>query len=253
MQVPAEKKVSASSEEMEIPIPFNADTCLGIAPSDSLAILPDMPKTASPSTVPRIGSSRPVTAFDEAYYRRFYLEPSTRVRSGGGDARLARFVFGYMGHLGLPVKRVLDLGCGLGRWRKELAVHHPRAAYTGVEISEYLCAKYGWVRSSAAEFRGRGRYDLILCQSVLQYLGDAEAREACGNIARLCRGAVYLEIITKRDWEFHCDRKMTDGKVYLRDAAWYRKLLSRDFRNAGGGLFLPKDAPVVLYELESLA
>jgi len=208
---------------------------------------------ANKSPVRRAAPARPVEAFNEAYYRRFYLNPSTRVRSGAGNMNLARFVFGYMGHVGLPIKRVLDLGCGLGQWRKQVASHHPRASYTGVEISPYLCAKYGWAQGSAADFRGQGRYDLVLCQSVFQYLSDAEVKAAVENIARLCRGALYLEIITKRDWEDHCDRKMTDGKVHLREGSWYRKLLGRHFRNAGGGLFLPKDSPVVLYELEGEA
>lgn len=198
----------------------------------------------------RSDPSRPLEAFNEAYYRRFYLDKGTRVRSSAAEARLARYVFGYLGHLGIPVKRVLDVGCGLGRWRGQLARHHPRAGYTGVEISPYLCAKYGWEKSSASDFRGRGRYDLVLCQSVFQYLGDADARAAVENLARLCRGALYLEIITKGDWELHCDRKMTDGKVHLRTGSWYRKLLERHFRSAGGGLFLPKDSRVVLYELE---
>ncbi|MDB5050077.1 MAG: hypothetical protein JWO30_3148 [Fibrobacteres bacterium] len=201
-----------------------------------------------PST--RSGLSRPIKAFNEAYYRRFYLDPETRVRSGTADARLARFVFGYLDHLGIPVKRVVDLGCGLGQWRGLLAGHHPRAVYTGVEISPYLCGKYGWVESSAADFRGRGRYDLILCQSVFQYLGDGEARAAVENLARLCRGALYLEIITKKDWQNHCNRKLTDGNIHLRDEAWYRKLLGRHFRSAGGGIFLPNESPVVLYDLE---
>ena len=72
-----------------------------------------------------------------------------------------------------------------------------------------------------ADFQGRGQYDLILCQSVIQYLGDKEAETALANIARLCR-----------------------------EAAWYRKVMGRYFRSAGGGLFLPKDSHAVLYELE---
>jgi 2-polyprenyl-3-methyl-5-hydroxy-6-metoxy-1,4-benzoquinol methylase len=207
--------------------------------------------TLRPALSPRTLPSRPVEAFNEAYYRRFYLDSRTRVRSSTAEARLADFVFGYLGHLGIPVKRVLDVGCGLGKWRSLAARHHPRATYTGVEISPYLCAKYGWTQSSAADFRGRGRYDLVLCQSVLQYLGDEEARLAVANLARLCRGAVYLEIITKRDWQMHCNRSMTDGKIHLREDRWYRDLLAAHFRSAGGGIFLPKDSPVVLYELES--
>lgn len=208
-----------------------------------------MPTGKKPSPG-RSGPSRPIQAFNEAYYRRFYRDPQTRVRTAAANARLAGFVFGYLEHLGIPVGRVVDLGCGLGQWQRQLAEHHPRAAFTGVEISPYLCEKFGWTQSSAAEFRGRGRYDLVLCQSVFQYLGDAEAREAVENLARLCRGAVYLEIITKGDWETHCNKKFTDGNIHLREKTWYRQLLGRHFRSAGGGIFIPKDSPVVLYDLE---
>ena len=154
--------------------------------------------TSKPLPYGQSGLSRPLQAFNESYYRRYYRDPGTRVRSATADGRLARFVFGYLGHLGIPVKRAVDLGCGLGQWRGQLAKHHPRAAYTGVDISPYLCAKYGWEQSSAADFRGRGRYDLVLCQSVFQYLGDAEARAAVENLARLCRGALYMEISTTK-------------------------------------------------------
>ncbi len=198
----------------------------------------------------RSAPSRPVEAFGEAYYRRYYLDPGTRVRSAAADTKLARFVFGYMAFLGLPVRRVLDLGCGLGQWRGLTSSQHPSAGYTGVEVSPYLCRKYGWQEGSAADFRGRGSYDLILCQSVMQYLSDADARAAIANLARLCRGAVYLEIVTKEDWARHCDQRFTDGAIHLRSAAWYREALSRHFRSAGGGLFLPKSSPAVLYELE---
>jgi SAM-dependent methyltransferase len=194
--------------------------------------------------------SRPKESFDKAYYQRFYLNPATRVRATSAETSLARFVFGYLEHLGIPVKRVLDMGCGLGKWRGQTAKFQPHSTYTGVEISAYLCGKYGWVESSAAEFQGRGGYDLVLCQSVIQYLGEAEAKAAIANLARLCRGALYLEIITAEDWARHCDRKLTDGKVHLRSSRWYKKALGLHFRSAGGGIFLPKDSPVVLYELE---
>lgn len=199
-----------------------------------------MAKTASPSP----------QSFDAAYYRKFYLDPATKVRNASGQANLARFVFGYLAHLGLPVRRALDLGCGLGQWRKELAKHHPAASYQGVEYSPYLCGKFGWDQGSVADYKGRGSYDLVICQSVFQYLDDKQAKAGIDNLGRLCRGAVYLEIITALDWRKHCNREMTDGNIFLREGAWYRKHLDRHFRSAGGGLFLPRKSPAVLYELE---
>ncbi len=198
---------------------------------------------------PRKFSPAPHT-FDEAYYRRFYIDPKTRVRGSTGQARLAHFVFGYLGHLGLPVKRVLDLGCGLGQWKKELAKHHARASYQGVEFSLYLCEKFGWAQGSVVEYTGKGQFDLVICQSVFQYLDDKQAVAGIKNLAKHCRGAVYLEIITKLDWHKHCNRDMTDGNIFLREGDWYKSHLDKYFRNAGGGLFLPKKSPTVLYELE---
>jgi trans-aconitate methyltransferase len=147
---------------------------------------------------------------------------------------------------------VLDLGCGFGRWRDALAAHHPRATYTGVESSEYLCEKFSWERGSVTDYRGRGQYDLVICQGVLQYVDGAGVHRAVANLARLCRGALYLEIATRGDLQKNTDRTATDANVYARSAEWYRRIVERHFRGIGGGVFLPKDSPVVLYELEAL-
>jgi trans-aconitate methyltransferase len=192
------------------------------------------------------------TNFDSAFYRRFYHDPRTRVHSAAEIQRLATFVFAYLDYLRVPVRRVLDLGCGVGRWQREVATHHPRATYTGVETSEYLREKYGWDRGSVTDYRGRGRYDLVICQSVLQYLEDADAHRAIANIARLCRGALYLEAPTRDDLQRNADRATTDRNIHRRTAAWYRAIIQSHFRAIGGGVFLPLDSPVVLYELEGL-
>jgi SAM-dependent methyltransferase len=148
------------------------------------------------------------------------------------------------------VRRVLDLGCGLGAWCGEVTARYPRATYTGVESSEYLRRKYGWAEGTAATYRGRGRYDLVICQGVLQYVDDVEFRASIANIARLRRGAAFLEIPTVRDWNEHCDRSTSDGQIHFRTGDWYRREIARHFRSAGAGVWLPHDSPAVLYELE---
>jgi SAM-dependent methyltransferase len=188
--------------------------------------------------------------FDARYYDRYYGDAATRVSGLGETKKLARFVAGYLDYMGVPVRRVLDAGCGLGRWKHALGEHYPRARYTGLEWSEHLCARYGWEQGSIASYRGRGRYDLVVCQGVLQYLGDADAARAIDNLARLCRGALYLEVLTREDWRDACDQRATDGAVYRRPAAFYRERLARHFIAVGGGVFVPKDGDVVLYALE---
>lgn len=189
-------------------------------------------------------------AFDAAYYARYYGDRATRVSGMADTRKLARFVAGYLDYLELPVRRVLDAGCGLGRWKLALAEHYPHARYTGLEWSEHLCARFGWQQGSIADYRGRGRYDLVICQGVLQYLGDQDAARALRNLARLCRGALYLEVLTAEDWRDACDRHATDGDVHRRPAAFYRKHLARSFVAVGGGLFVHEDAGAVLYALE---
>ncbi len=197
--------------------------------------------------------SPPKPSFDEAYYRKYYQDPHTRVADETSCAPLAEFLFAYLKYLKVPVKRVLDVGCGTGRWQRQVLRHHPAARYVGIEISEYACRTYGWRQGSVVSYRSKTPFDLVLCHDVLQYLNDAEAETALRNLANLTRSALHLEVLTREDWENNCDQSVTDGKVYLRSASWYRHRLKSDFLACGGGLFLIKDEAPVLYELEYLA
>ena len=191
-------------------------------------------------------------AFDQKYYERFYRDPKTRVATQEGTDRLADFVCAYLIHIGQSVRQVLDLGCGLGYWRDAIARHLPAATYTGVEVSSYLCETMGWTEGSVVDFKSRRRFDLLICQGVLQYLTDDECEAAIANLAKLCRGALYLEALTEQDWAENCDQSVTDGAVHLRSGAWYRRLLGEHFTNCGGGVFLADRSDANLFELERL-
>ena len=130
--------------------------------------------------------------FDQSYYRRYYHNKKTRVTDDSEHARLADFVLSYARYLEQPIKRVLDLGCGVGYWRDTLGHAFPDATYQGVEHSRYLCQTYGWQEGSVVDYRGRGRYDLVICQDVIQYLTDVDVGRAIRNIARLCRGLAFF-------------------------------------------------------------
>ncbi len=190
--------------------------------------------------------------FDESYYRRYYTDPLTRVMDAGDYKALGDFVCCYLEYMGQPVDRALDLGCGLGLWRAVLRRHFPGVRYTGVEASEYLCRRYGWRRGSVVDFKARWPFDLVICQGVLQYLPPAEAERAIANLARLCRGALYLDVLTREDWDENVDRERTDGDVYLRPGNWYRRRLKEFFINAGGGVFVSRESPAIVFELEKL-
>lgn len=189
-------------------------------------------------------------AFDKKYYARFYENPSTRV-SGAKDAlRLGRFLSGYLGYLDVPVRSVLDIGCGTGLLQAAVKKVFPGARYTGVEHSEYLCERYGWQQGSVVDYRTKQPFDLVICRGVLQYLTRPEAEAALLNLGRLSKGALYLEALTREDWDDAADQKRTDGAVYLRPSSFYRKHLRERFEACGGGLFLHERAEAVLYALE---
>jgi len=188
--------------------------------------------------------------FDAAYYERFYLDPRTRVAEPRDIEVQGRFLASYLEYLKLPVRWTLALGCGLGRLRDPLLARFPRARYTGVEVSEHLCAELGWVHDSVVTFRSRRRFDLVICQDVLQYLDDPEAELALRNLARLCRGALWFGALTREDWEENCDQARTDGNGYLREGVWYRRRLDPAFVCAGAGVFVARRSGVVMFELD---
>ena len=190
--------------------------------------------------------------FDEDYYRRYYEDPRTRVAAPEEFRALTDFVCGYLKYLDIPVRRVLDIGCGLGKWKPDLKRHFPRASYTGVERSDYLCRRFGWKKGSVDTFQSSRPFDLVICQDVVQYLPARSADTAMKRLAALTRGALLFAVLTREDWEENCDQDLTDGSGYLRSGRWYRKRLKEDFINAGGGLFVRRDSGVVLYELEKL-
>lgn len=197
----------------------------------------------------------PIRRFDRAYYDRFYRDPSTRVSDLGAVRKLARLVAAWTDYLEVPVRHILDVGCGLGHWRTAARTLWPRARWHGVEFSEHLCRRHGWTQGSIVDFDplatlGRATFDLVICQGVLQYLDDRDAATALRNLARWSHGAMYFEALTRQDWERHCDRTRTDGAVHLRTGAWYRRRLTRDFQDCGGCVFVNRRAGCVLFELE---
>src|SRR6185437_4536650 len=132
----------------------------------------------------------------------------------------------------LPVRRILDAGCGTGLLRGPLRQSLPKATYTGLEASDYLCKRYGWQHDTIQAYRPSQPFDLVICYDVLQYLDSSAARSALANFARLCRGVLYFTALTRFDWEHNCDRTRTDRHVHLRSARWYRSQLRQSFNEA---------------------
>jgi len=188
--------------------------------------------------------------FGRDYYRRYYFDPRTAVATRAEMRARARLIAALTTHAGLPVRRILEAGCGTGMLRAPLLRLLPRARYVGLETSDYLCARYGWEHGRIESYRA-APFDLLICYDVLQYLETRAAESALRNFAGLCRGVLYFSALTRFDFEHNCDRARTDADVHLRSAHWYRTRLRRHFREAGLGFWLRRGAPLTLWELET--
>jgi 2-polyprenyl-3-methyl-5-hydroxy-6-metoxy-1,4-benzoquinol methylase len=190
--------------------------------------------------------------FDHDYYERFYFDHKTAVTTKKEMQARARLIAAYVQHTGLPARRVLDAGCGTGMLRPWLKQYLPRASYTGIEASEYLCRRFGWQQAQIETYKSSSPFDVVVCYDVLQYLDSSTAHRALLNFGRLCRGVLYFTALTRLDWELNCDQSRTDPNVFLRSARWYRSRLERNFREAGCGFWLRRGAPFTVWDLESL-
>jgi hypothetical protein len=189
-------------------------------------------------------------AFDASYFRRFYESRRSRVYGEEQVDFLARGVTGFVQWFGGELERVLDVGAGTGLWGAWFRANLPKVRYRSLDVSEYACITYGHERRDIATWKGREKYDLVVCQGVLPYLEDEACKRAIANMGAMCRGFLYLEAITARDLKDVCDRTRTDVRVRARPARFYRQALSTHFEPVGCGLHHVRGGDKVFYELE---
>lgn len=195
--------------------------------------------------------SASAATFDEAYYQRFYFDKKTRVVDPQHLERLGTFVCSYLQYLRVPVNRVLDVGCGIGLWKDIVGRHFPGASYHGVEFSPYLCEKFGWQQGSVVDYAASEPFDLVICQGVLPYLSPPDLKAALHNLGRLCQGALYVEAVSREDYEQDIiDEDLTDNRVFRHRAELYRRGLREGFVELGGGVWLSRQAEVPTFALE---
>lgn len=185
--------------------------------------------------------------FDARYYSRWY-DSDIETRKALAESA-ARFVLAYVDHMDASVSTVLDLGCGLGLWKKALLKVDRRLRYTGVEYSSHLCRKLGWEQGDVRTYSPGRTFDLVICQAVLQYLSDEDCAAAIDNLAQLSRRFLYLEVLTAADAKEICAEDGTDFDVHMREAAWYASRLAKHFVNLGGGLYAKPCMRPNYYEL----
>lgn len=203
-----------------------------------------------PKRAGKVHGGAPMNNFSAAYFKKFYLSAATRVVTASEMRSRAALIAAALSQCRIPVRRILDAGCGIGLLRKPFEEYLPRARYVGLESSEYLCRRFQWVPGSIVDFAPRSPFDLLVCYDVLQYLPDAQAERAIANFSKLTRSALYVSALTTEDWRENCDRSRTDRAVHLRPGAWYRRRLNKRFRYLGFGMWVRKNVTAILWEME---
>jgi SAM-dependent methyltransferase len=145
--------------------------------------------------------------FDSGYFEKWYRHPEYRIGTAADLARLVRFTVAAAEYvLARPVRSVLDVGAGEGRWQPILQKLRPRATYQGVDPSEYVVRRYGKRRNivqgtldDLPELCAGREFDLVVCCSVINYLPREFTVRGIRNIAAVTGGLAYLEIFTSED------------------------------------------------------
>ncbi len=148
------------------------------------------------------------------------------------------FVIAFTRHIGLEIRRFTDVGAGTGWWAKEFAKRYPSCTQIETfDASTDACRIYGH-RNIAIQKLGGRESDLVVCRDVLRYLSDSDAEKGIRRLAKKCRGALYLHVITSDD---EIDEEASDMTGHFRSTAWYRRQLrAAGFTDCGMGLFVSK-------------
>lgn len=103
-------------------------------------------------------------------------------------------------------QRILDIGCGIGRWAENLA--NDAAVYVGIDISQSFIeiARHRTTSSNAvflvggatdllrADIFSHGPFDLVIMSGIMIYLNDNTLIECMQGLSRVVasRGTIYI-------------------------------------------------------------
>ena len=135
--------------------------------------------------------------FDEAYYQRYYFDKKTSVADPEHVQRLGAFVCSYLQYLRVPVRRVLDVGCGGGILSESMA--RRGAEVLGIDMgaaplavgtlhAEQMGVKsvaYRQVTVEALAAEQPESFDTVTCLEMLEHVPDpSQVVAACAQLVK---------------------------------------------------------------------
>ena len=178
------------------------------------------------------------------------LEPAER------RLRVAAVVAMAERWLGRELRSVLDVGCGLGLWGREIARLRPRASYLGLDPSNALrprrAGRLELRRGSFADLARlprRRMFDLVLAVDVLHYLSMSQIDAALDALVPRARALLVLEVLTSAE-PIEGD---LDALVRRTPRFWRARFARRGLVPVGLHAYLPEplaELPAALERLE---
>ena len=196
---------------------------------------------------PRGSAQRPrdgrvdVSRFDQAYYEKFYTKTTTPVSTPTRVRGIARVVGALARFHELPVRSVLDLGCGLGYWRRAARGMGARLRVLGRrgERVPLPTVRLGARRGRVVRRAGRGaRPRRLRGRARVPRRPRVRARDRQHRPAP--RRMAYIEATTNDDWRKRAVPSLSDRALRPRPADWYKRELGKHFIMVGAGLFVKK-------------
>ncbi len=189
--------------------------------------------------------------YDQAYFERWYRG---RALSGTALRRQVEMAVVLAENvIAGPLRSVLDVGAGEGRWHTVLRRIRPGVRYIGVEPSAWAVKRWGRRRNlrqgDLLSLNGLGLggpFDLVIVSDVLHYLPTATVRRGLMTAAPFVDGLLFAPTFTPRD-------AIEGDRVHFqqRSAAVYRRLFAdAGLRQVGPWAWTPRDRYEELAELE---
>lgn len=145
--------------------------------------------------------------YDKSYFDRWYRDPRHAIGTRADLQRDVHFALAATEQLlARPIRSVLDVGAGEGRWQPILHRLRPTARYAGVDSSEWAIGRWGRRRNlrlgsieSLDALGLDGPFDLVVVADVLHYLTAPVLRRAAAQLAPLIGGLAYMPTFTGHD------------------------------------------------------